>query len=143
MNNGHKEPQQTSNCDKLINLELWGDSLDFKYFEQKWTIQGILQNMGFYPPTENPCIMMRENLKTKCCEYIVVYQDDVYIASPTTEDILNILQNKHKVKINPDFYLGGRYPHDRGGTIICQLRKYLEKLYVNISTPNMTNYIKI
>ena len=45
--------------------------------------------MGFYPPTENPCVMMRENLKTKCCEYIVVYQDDLYIASPTPEAILN------------------------------------------------------
>ena len=61
--------------------------------------------MGFYPPTENPCVMMRENLKTKCCEHIVIYQDDLYIASPTPETILNILQNKYKLNINPDFYL--------------------------------------
>ena len=66
-----------------------GSNVDFKSYENKWTIHGIIQNMGFYPPTENPCVMMRENLKTKCCEYIVVYQDDLYIASPTPEAILN------------------------------------------------------
>ena len=43
--------------------------------------------MGFYPPTENPCVRMRENLKTKSCEYIVIYQDELYIASTTPEEI--------------------------------------------------------
>ena len=65
--------------------------------------------MGFYPPTENPCVMMRENLKTKCCQYMAVYQDDLYIASPTPEAILNTLENKYKPNINPDFYLGAKY----------------------------------
>ena len=64
---------------------------------------GSSKSMGFYPPTENPCVMMRENLKTKCCEYIAVYQDDLYIASPTSEAILNTLENKYKLNINPDF----------------------------------------
>ena len=30
----------------------------------------VFKNMGFYTPTENPCAMMRENIKTKSCEYI-------------------------------------------------------------------------
>ena len=77
--------------------------------------------------------MMRENLKTKPFEYIVIYQDDLYIASKTPEDILNILQDKYKININPDFYLEGNYPHGQGGTMICQFRKYLEKLYINIT----------
>ena len=64
----------------------------FCYYEKKWTIHGIIQNMGFYPPTENPCVMMRENLKTKCFEYIVVYQDDLYIASLTPEATPKILK---------------------------------------------------
>ena len=98
-----------------------------------YTIHGIIQNMCFYPPTENPCVMMRENLKTESCEYIVVYQDDLYIASPTPKDILNILQNKYKLNINPDYYLGSKSPHDPGGKMICQVRKYLEKLYVNVT----------
>ena len=34
-------------------------------------------NMGFYPPTENQCVMMRENLKTKSSEYIVIYQNEL------------------------------------------------------------------
>ena len=101
--NGHKEPQETSNSDKLTNLELWGVNVDFKSYEHKWAIHEILQNMGFCPPTENPCVMMAENLKTKCCGYIVVYQDDLYIASTTPETILKTLQHVYKLNINPDF----------------------------------------
>ena len=76
---------------------------------------------------------MRENLKTKSSEYIVIYQDDLYIASPTPEDILNILQDKYRININPDFYLVGNYPHDPGGTMFRQLRKYLQEVYVNVT----------
>ena len=77
-----------------------GINVDFKSYGQKWTIHRIIQNMGFYPPTANPCVMMRENFKTKCCEYIVVYQDDLYITSPP-EAILNTLQNKYNLNIKP------------------------------------------
>ena len=63
------ESQEASNSDQLTNLEFWGVNVYFKSYEKKWTIPGILQNMGFYPPTENPCIMMRENLKKQSCEY--------------------------------------------------------------------------
>ena len=79
------------------------------------------------------CVMMRESLKTRSSEYIAIYQDDLYIASTTHEAILNILQDKSKININPDFYLEGNYPHTPGGTMICQLMKYLEMLYVNIT----------
>ena len=67
--------------------------------------------------------MIRENL-TKSSEYIVIYQDDLYIASQTLKKIFHILQDKYKINI----YLEGKYPHDPGGTMICQLRKYIEKL---------------
>ena len=52
---------------------------------------------------------------------------------PTPETSLNTLQNKYKLKINPDVYLGAKYPNDPGGTMTCQLRKYLQKLYVNVT----------
>ena len=45
--------------------ELWGVNTDFSVYELKWTIDAILQPMGFYPTAENPCVMMRENHKTK------------------------------------------------------------------------------
>ena len=86
VNDGHKESQETSNSDIMINLELWGVNVDCNSYDQKWTIDGILQNMGFYPPTENPCVMMRENLKIRSSEYIVIYQDDLYISLTTTEE---------------------------------------------------------
>ena len=70
--------------------------------------------------------MMRENLKTKCCEYIAVYQHDLYIASPIPEDIANTLKTKDKLNINVDYHLGAKDPNDPGGTEICQLKKYLE-----------------
>ena len=127
---GHKESQESSNSDKLTNLELWGVDADFKSYEQKWTIHEILQKCGFLSTNRESG---RENLKTKSSEYIVIYQDDLYIASQTLEDILNNLQDKYKIKINPDVYLGLNFPHDPGGTMICQLRKYLEKLYVNVN----------
>ena len=134
VNDGHKESQETSNSDKLTNLGLWGVDADFKsYMNRNGQFMKFYRNVGFYPPTENPCVMRRENLKTKSSEYIVIYQDDLYIASQTPEDILNNLQDKYKIKINPDVYLGLNCPHDPGGTMICQLRKYLEKLYVNVN----------
>ena len=75
--------------------------------------------MGFPSPTENPNVMMRENHNTQSCEYFSIYQDDLYIASTTPEEILHILQDKYKINI----YVQGKYPHDPGGTDICQLKK--------------------
>ena len=82
-------------------------------------VMASYKNMGFYPPAAIPCVI--------CCEYIFVYQDDIYIESPTAEAILNTLQNKYKLPFNPYSYLGAKYSIDPGGTMICQLRKYLEK----------------
>ena len=95
-----------------------GVNADFTSYELKWTIdaRSILQHMGSYPTTENPCVMMRENHKTKSCEYINIYQNELYIAPATLEEILHILQDKYKIKINPDVY---NFPHDPGGTMIC------------------------
>ena len=66
--------------------------------------------MGLYPPIENPCVMMSKKLKTQCCEHIVVYQDVLSISSLAPESILNNLQNKYKLNINQDFYLGVKTP---------------------------------
>ena len=91
-----------------------GVNVDFKAYQSKWTIETILQHMGFYPTTENPNVMMRVNHKTKSSEYIVICEDDLYIASHTSEEILHTLQDKYKINI----YLQDKYPHDPGQTNI-------------------------
>ena len=75
------------------NQELWGVNTDFSSNELKWTIDAILQHMGFYHTTENPYIMMRVNHKTKSCEYIIIYHDELYIELTTIEGIIHIVQN--------------------------------------------------
>ena len=75
------------------NQEFWGVYVDSKSNQKKWTIHGILQHMGFYCPTENPNVMMRENHKTKSSEYIIIYQNYLCIASTTPEEILHMLQD--------------------------------------------------
>ena len=66
------------------------------------------------------------------CEYIIIYQNELYIASTTLEEILYIAQDKHKIKINLNVYLGSNFPHDPRGTMICW-RKYIEKLYAKVN----------
>ena len=44
------------------NQELCRVYVDFKSYQSKWTIDAILQHMGFYSPTENPYVMMREKM---------------------------------------------------------------------------------
>ena len=55
--------------------------------------------MGFYATTENPNVMMRENHITQSCKNIIICQDGLYIASTKPEDILHMLQDKHKINI--------------------------------------------
>ena len=85
--------------------------------------------MSFYSPTENPCVMMRENQRTQSSEYIIIYHDELHIASTTPQEILHPLQDKYNINI----YLQDKYPHDPGGRDICQIKEYLEKLYLNVN----------
>ena len=101
------------------NQELWGVNTDLSSYELKWTIDAILQHMGFYHTTENPCVMMRVNHKTNSCEYIIIYQDELYIPSNTLQKILHIVKDKYKIKINPNDYQGSNFAYELGGTLIC------------------------
>ena len=97
---------------------MWGVNTDFSSYELKWTIDAIFQHKAFYPTTENPSIMMREN-HIKSCEYIIIYNDELYIALTTFEEIIHIVKDKYKTKINPHVYQGSYLPYDPGGTLIC------------------------
>ena len=96
-----------------------GVNTDFTTYELAGTIDAILKHMGFYPTTENPCVMMRVNHKTKSCECIIIHQDELYIASNTLQEILHIVKDKYKIKINPNDYQGSNFPYDPGGKLIC------------------------
>ena len=85
--------------------------------------------MGFYVTTENPNLMMRENHKTKSSEYIFICQDDLYIASTTPQEILNMLKGKYKI----DIYLQGKYPHDPVEEIFVKLRNILKCYMKNLN----------
>ena len=102
-----------------FKVNSWGVNIEFSLYELKWTINVILQHMGFYPTTENPCVMMRVNHKTKSCEWIIIHQDELYIASSTLQEILHIVKDKYKIKINPHIYQGSDFPYDPRGTLIC------------------------
>ena len=54
-----------------FKVNFWGVNIEFTLYELKWTIDAILQHMGFYHTTENPCVKMRVNHKIKSCEYII------------------------------------------------------------------------
>ena len=96
-----------------------GVNIEFTLYELKCTIHAILQHMGFYHTTENPSVMMRVNHKTKSCECIIIHQDELYVASSTIQEILHIVKEKYKIKINPNDYQGSNFPYDPGGTMIC------------------------
>ena len=102
-----------------FKVNSWGVNIDFTLYELKCTIHAILQHMGFYHTIENPCIMMRANHKTKSCECITICQDELYIASSTLKEILHIVKNEYKIKINSNVYQESNFPYYPGGTIIC------------------------
>ena len=55
--------------------------------------------MDFYCPMENPNVVMRENHNIQSCENIIIYHDELYVASITPEEILHSLQDKYKINI--------------------------------------------
>ena len=102
-----------------FKVNSWGVNIEFTLYELKCTIHAILQHMGFYHTTENPCVMMRAKHNTKSCEYIIFHQDELYIASSTLQEILHIVKEKYNIKINSNVYQGSDFPYDPGGTMIC------------------------
>ena len=102
-----------------FKVNSWGVNIEFTLYELKCTIHAILQHMGFYHTTDNPCVMMRANHETKSCEYIIFHQDELYIASSTLQENLHIVKEKYNIKINSNVYQGSDFPYDPGGTMIC------------------------
>ena len=108
-----------------------GVYIEFQSIHSKWTIDAILQDMGFYATTEIPNVMMRENPTTQSSEYIIIHEDELYIVSTTPEEILHMLKEKDKINI----YLQDTYTHDPARRDICQcdIKQYIKKLYANVN----------
>ena len=102
-----------------FKVSSWGVNIEFTLYELKCTIHAILQHMDFYHITENPCVMMRANHKTKSCQCIILHENKLYIASSTIQEILHMVKEKYKIKIIPNGYQESNFPYDPGGTIIC------------------------
>ena len=102
-----------------FKVNSWVVNIEFTLYELKCIIHAILQHMGFYYTTENPCVMMSVNHETKSCECIILHQDELYIASSTLQEIIHIVKEKHKIKINPHINQESNFPYDPGGTMIC------------------------
>ena len=102
-----------------FKVNSWGVNIEFTLYKLKCTIHAILQHMGFYHTTENPCVMMRAKHNTKSCECIIIHQDELYIASSTLQEILHIVKEKYKINIISNNYLESDFPYDPGGTMIC------------------------
>ena len=102
-----------------FKVNSYGVNIEFTLYELKCTIDAILQHMGFYHTMENPCFMMRVNQKTNCCECIIIHQDELYNASSILQEIIHIVKEKYKIKINPHAYQGSNFPYDSGGILIC------------------------
>ena len=102
-----------------FEVNSWGVNIEFTLYELKCTIHAILQHMGFYHTTENPCVKMRVNHNAISCENIIIHQDELYIATSTIQEILHIVKEKYKIKINPYDYQESNFPYDPGGTMIC------------------------
>ena len=102
-----------------FKVNSWGANTEFTLYELKWTIDAILQHMDFYHTTENPCVMMRAKHNTTSSEYIIIHQDELYIASSTLQEILHIMKEEYKIKIISNDYQESNFPYDPGGTMIC------------------------
>ena len=57
--------------------------------------------------------------QNKILRCIIIHQDELYIASSTIQQILHIVKEKYKIKINPHIYQGSDFAYDPGGTMIC------------------------
>ena len=85
--------------------------------------------MKVLPSKSDPCIWLRKAPNLRCYQNIVVYVDDLYIASETPS---TIFKTKYHLKVKGDgklnYHLGAHYFEDLDGTFVSQPRKYIDKL---------------
>ena len=76
-----------------------GSYIDFQSIHKKWTIDALLEHMGLYATAENPYVMMGEDHNTQSSEFVIIYEDELYIVSTTPEQSLHMLKDQYKINI--------------------------------------------
>ena len=73
-----------------------------------------------------------KKIKLNLYEYIAVYLADLCIAAQAPKELVNTLRTKYQLKVKGDgpltYQFGADYSHDLDATMVCQPKKYIEKL---------------
>ena len=92
----------------------------------------ILHDMGFKPSKADPDIWMKLSKDGSHYEYIAVYVDDLAICMKDPKSLCDTLKEKYKLKLKGvgpiNYHLGCGYTRDEDGTLVADLRKYVEKI---------------
>ena len=119
---------------------------------KRWaeTLHHILKDMHFTPSRADQCIWLKKNTKLNLYKYNALCADDLRIAAQDPKEIINILRSKYKLKVRGDgpltYHLAADYYHDPDGTMVSQLKKYIEKLketYIRLSNTEPSKGLKM
>ena len=84
------------------------------------------------PSKADPCIWIREIQKLKCYEYVATYVDDLCIAARNPGKIIQTLKTYYHVKVKGGgplhHHFGADYTRDKDKTLVCQTKKYIDRL---------------
>ena len=79
------------------------------------------------PSKADPCVWMRESRNLECYEYIASYVD-----AQNPGKIIQVLKESYKLKVKGDgplsHHLGADYSRDKDITLVCQPKKYIDRL---------------
>ena len=136
---------------ELNNLELWGADIGNAYLEahtqEKLFIIGgaefeelkgfiLIFNKALYGLKSSGkrwAEKVYDSIKDmKCYEYLAIYVDDLCIAAQHPGQIIQSLKEDFKLKVKGDgslsHHLGADYTRDKDNTLVCQPKKYIERL---------------
>ena len=113
----------------ILNKALYGLKSSGKRWVERF--YDIIKGMGFTPSKADPCIWMRVKQKLKCYEYVATYVDDLCVAAPNPDKIIQTLKEDYKLKVKVDgplsHHLGADFTRDKDKTLVCQPKKFIDR----------------